>query len=153
MMWQRHIPMTVWTHEARESQILKSETRRWPTCFSPRKTVLHKIVLLTFKSIWHPMKQLFSGLHIRIPGYTGMSTLPPYHNLAQHTDNLHAAQFMICIFLQTLATFFLWQSSFHLLTSESWHMANSITLPCKRNASSKGRKHYSLSPFLKKLSH
>jgi len=73
--------------------------------FSLQQFALHKIVL-TFKSIWHPMKQLLSGLHIKIPGYTGMSTLPPYHNLAQHTDNLHAAQFMICIFLQTLGTFF-----------------------------------------------
>jgi len=53
--------------------------------FFLQQFALHKIVLLTFESIWHPMKQLLSGLHIKIPGYTGMSTLPPYHNLAQHT--------------------------------------------------------------------
>lgn len=89
----------------------ESDTEIWSTqmaymFFFLQQFALHKIVLLTFKSIWHPMKQLLSGLHIKIPGYTGMSTLPPYHNLAQHTDNLHAAQFMICIFLQTLGTFF-----------------------------------------------
>jgi len=86
--------------------------------FLPQQFALHKIVLLTFKSIWHPMKQLLSGLHIKIPDYTGMSTLPPYHNLAQHTDNLHAAQFMICIFLQTLGTF-LFCKDLHFIF---WHL-------------------------------
>jgi hypothetical protein len=149
-MWESYTPTTVWTHEARESQILKSEARRVPTHFFLQQSELHNILLLTFKSIWHPMKQLFSSLHIKTPGYTGMSTPSPYHHLAQHTDNHRAAQFMICTFLQTLATV-LWRSSFifHLRTSESWHMENGITIPCERSASSKGIKHYSCFHFWK----
>jgi hypothetical protein len=61
----------------------ESDTEIWSTqmaymFFSPQQCALHKIALLTFKSIWHPMKQPLSGLHIKIPGYTGVSTLPPY---------------------------------------------------------------------------
>lgn len=103
--------MAVGTQEASEP-----DTEIWSmygACvFAPCSNCLHSGPLLTFESIWHPMKQLFSSLQMktaRLYKHTNFTTLP---HLAQHTITLLIWWYII--FLQIVLDMdatLLWRSS------------------------------------------
>lgn len=142
--WQSHTPMWLKEHRKRGCQILKSEACRGLHVCPLQWLQPHNTQLLAFKSIWHPMKQLFWSLQIKVAGYTGTPTPPPYH-VSHNTLTIIALQNWRYIFLQRfLDTDKCWPPFcedihlvFHLETSavapklDTWKTYSSMQKDCK----------------------